>query len=1392
MSSSVGRNSLIMATGTAASRLTGQIRTILLAAAVGTTGLAANAYQAGAMIPQVVFTLVSGGIFNAVLVPQIVRTFKQEGAERKLNKLITFAVTLLLGMTLLMSAASPLLTRLYTDSGPDMTALTNAFTLWCMPQILFYGLYTVIGQILAASNRFGMYAWSSVGANIVSSIGFVAFIVLFGKADQQPLSFWTESRLALTAGAWTLGVAFQALILFLPLSRIGIRYRPVWGIKGIGLRSMGPVAAWSLGIVGVDQLTSIVNTRVINSAPAVAKALLGLSEFRVAGNATYQNAYTLYILPYSLIAVSVATAIFPKISRAIADHDLDTARFDLSDALRSVGLLMCFFTVAFIVMPTPITLALLPSISMHEARLIAGPLVMLAISLPMASAYLIIQRTFYAFEDGVRPFLFILLQAGLQVIVLVIGQRFISPIHWVDLLGASITIAYLIAFPVLVWMLRRRFGGRMDGRRILMSYAKSAIATAAALVGGLWMRIPAYALVGGLDQAQTMSRRWLGALTVCVVLTATITILYVGVLWLLRTDELVVLMQKVTHRVRPRRTNLPPHHTGGETLPSAAASLAPQGDEDGQPALSPVASTEVSELPITSVPDRTATVTGVAQPPTIPAGPRPEAVIDAAARPDPAVAASAIPMDRISGTSHTPIHGARHGVEGTMKPELGEIVINRYTLMTLIREEPGLQAWRAHDRVLSQDCQLFLVNDADALPQINDVASALVLSRNTNVTEVLQLRRHEGTMVIVTGLDHGDSLSAYLEHHIRPLEHEAIRSILGQSARTMQQLLLKGLRTPALSTDTLRLTAHGVELADIPISPLLAERSGAKPGIGTEQLAIRQLSSVLYAMLTNNPSTQRLEYAMADLPIDTPDELRLLCRRGLELEDDGQPAVPMVTLAEFTALLGEWTPFDRLRDRDFIQGLDDQGRPSIAFAQVGKNSDASQNTPVTPFDLDDTLLSTEAELTAREAAQAASIAATDGDTTDANAAGANAAGAATPGTAEANGIRSGLGASRAQIASWWERRKAENGQSDDDTSSDLGFRDIAAAEMAVIMSPTVPSNDDDLPFPEFPSTNATPAGADATGPAVFDFNTPHAATQPHAAPVAAPEAVEATGRIPVIDRSGRVVRPGEESLRALKAEQAQRDATLPPSFTPRPHESDGDYHGSDGQSTSTAPLFGGAMTKIIAIAVVAVVLVAALTLALRGLTNHGGGAGQNGTSQWPNANLDNVPFGDQTQNTTTDTKKTAKPTASPSATDKHEQASPSPSKPTVMTADKHSKKVPAPRVPTNTTPFDIDKQDFLTNPGGQRGYGYHMHLSQPQDVYRFVVKIRSSGGKGYLRANTTGDPNQGEQVAEFGFDASGTTDVKLSKTIKAQDFVLWVPVDSLPNNQLYINSVQFF
>ena len=339
MSSSVGRNSLIMASGTAASRVTGQIRTILLAWALGTTGYAANAYQAGSMIPQVIYTLVSGGIFNAVLVPQIVRTLKAKDAETKLNKLITLAITMLLAVTILMALCTPLLTKLYVNGSPETMALATSFTLWCMPQIFFYGLYTVVGQILAAKDHFTAYAWSSVGANIISCIGFGTFIALFGRATEHPLDFWTADKIALTAGTWTLGVAFQALVLFIPLTKIGLKYRPTFGLRGIGLRSMGPVAAWSVGIVVIDQLANIVITRTSTNAPMLAQQQFGINPLDVAGNASYQNAYTIYMLPYSLIAVSLATAIFPKISRAVADHNIAEARIDLSQALRNMDVL---------------------------------------------------------------------------------------------------------------------------------------------------------------------------------------------------------------------------------------------------------------------------------------------------------------------------------------------------------------------------------------------------------------------------------------------------------------------------------------------------------------------------------------------------------------------------------------------------------------------------------------------------------------------------------------------------------------------------------------------------------------------------------------------------------------------------------------------------------------------------------------------------------------------------------------------------------------------------------------------------------------------------------------------------------------------------------------------
>ncbi|MDK7191813.1 murein biosynthesis integral membrane protein MurJ [Bifidobacterium sp. UMB1197] len=546
---SVGRNSIIMASGTAASRITGQIRTILLAAALGTTGLAANAYQAGSMIPQLIYTLVSGGIFNAVLVPQIVKTLEKQDAKNRLNKLITFAIILLLGVTVLMAIATPVLTWLYVGTNPAMIALTNAFTLWCMPQIFFYGLYTVLGQVLAAKGKFAMYAWSSVAANIVSCTGFGVFIAIFGRASRQPAHFWNNTTMLLTAGFWTLGVAAQALVLFIPLKKIGLKYRPSFGISGIGLRSMGPVAGWSFAIVAVSQLSTMATTHITTSAPSIAEETLGLSQFDVAGNATFQNAYTMFILPYSLIAVSVATAVFPKISRAITNHDLATVRADLSSCLRSVSILMCFFSVAFIVIPMPISLALLPSISIKEAYLMADPLMMLSLGLPLSSAYLIIQRTFYAFEDGKHPFMFCAAQLLVELFIVFSCIQFLPANYWVGALAAAASVSYILTFPALVKMIRSRFNNNLDDKQLVVTHLKVLVASVVSIVVGILAREFIYKWISLDSPSLRGVNRWLLAIFVCAVITIVLAVVYISTLLLLKTGELASIINPVLKKI---------------------------------------------------------------------------------------------------------------------------------------------------------------------------------------------------------------------------------------------------------------------------------------------------------------------------------------------------------------------------------------------------------------------------------------------------------------------------------------------------------------------------------------------------------------------------------------------------------------------------------------------------------------------------------------------------------------------------------------------------------------------------------------------------------------------------------------------------------------------------
>src|SRR5690606_6022782 len=263
---SLGRTSIVMAAGTAASRLGGLVRNMMLVAAIGSVGSVAVTFDVANKLPNVMFAILAGGALNAVLVPQIVKAFRAHNAQERIDKLLTVSALGILVLTTVLTAAASWVVLAYTHGlSAEELALGTIFAYWCIPQLFFYGLYTLLGQVLNAREQFGPFMWAPVATNVVSVIGFGVLLLVFGGAPDlgiNDLDGWDTPRTVVLAGTATLGIVAQALVLLVPLLRSGFRWHLRLGLRGIGLRSAGSVAVWSLAAVVLEQAGILYLTRV--------------------------------------------------------------------------------------------------------------------------------------------------------------------------------------------------------------------------------------------------------------------------------------------------------------------------------------------------------------------------------------------------------------------------------------------------------------------------------------------------------------------------------------------------------------------------------------------------------------------------------------------------------------------------------------------------------------------------------------------------------------------------------------------------------------------------------------------------------------------------------------------------------------------------------------------------------------------------------------------------------------------------------------------------------------------------------------------------------------------------------------------------------------------------
>ncbi|MEY2954510.1 MAG: murein biosynthesis integral rane protein MurJ, partial [Actinomycetota bacterium] len=301
---SVAKSSLIMASGTVVSRALGFARAVLLAAMIGVTTNAADAFGVANQLPNNVWAIVAGGVLNAILVPQLVKARAHaDGGAGYINRLMTLAIVIFGGIAALATIAAPLLVSIYTSGwSASHLALATAFAYWCLPQLFFYGLYSMLGEVLNARSAFGPYMWAPVLNNVVSLAGMIAYILIFGldPTGKTTVAQWGYGQVTLLALSATLGVASQAIILFFAWRRIGLHFKPNFQWRGFGLAPALKAGSWTLAMVLVTQIAGIFQSSVASSA------VEGRTGTSVASVAASGIAWLIFMLPHSVGTVSLA------------------------------------------------------------------------------------------------------------------------------------------------------------------------------------------------------------------------------------------------------------------------------------------------------------------------------------------------------------------------------------------------------------------------------------------------------------------------------------------------------------------------------------------------------------------------------------------------------------------------------------------------------------------------------------------------------------------------------------------------------------------------------------------------------------------------------------------------------------------------------------------------------------------------------------------------------------------------------------------------------------------------------------------------------------------------------------------------------------------------------
>ncbi|WP_169732005.1 murein biosynthesis integral membrane protein MurJ [Glycomyces arizonensis] len=545
----LARSSLLMGAGSLVSRVTGFGRTVVISAAIG-AGLLGNSYTTAQYFPQMIYELVLGGVFASIILPLFVKAHKNDpdGGDAFAHRLLTLALLVLGAAALVVTLAAPLIAAAMAE--PVQQDLVTQLSYLMLPALMFYGLFAILSGVLNSREHFGAPMWVPIINNlVVIGVGAVFFLVytrdavpdandfLFMEADQV-----TTGMLLLLGGGTTAGVVIQVLFLAPALRRAGFRWRLRFDFGALPMAEIRRLAAWTLLFVAANQVAVMAVVKIANAAAGNAEA----DGPFVPGTTVYNNAYLMMMMAHGIVAVSVITALMPRMTRAADDKHWSDLTGHLSGGVRMASFLLVPISAAFIALHEPIGLAVFQwgAYDPEQALATGTALAVVGVILMPFSVSQLQIYAFYAQTDTRTVALF-----NLPVIAIRIGGYLLAfallPLEWVVVgLFAANGVSYLVSLLLSMSLLRKRLG-LLGMRKVALGLVRTT--TAAAIAGvAAWLGWLAWPDVAGEG-----TEAKLGQLAAAAVLGMALIAVYIVACMVLRVTEMSSL--KATVRAKLRR-----------------------------------------------------------------------------------------------------------------------------------------------------------------------------------------------------------------------------------------------------------------------------------------------------------------------------------------------------------------------------------------------------------------------------------------------------------------------------------------------------------------------------------------------------------------------------------------------------------------------------------------------------------------------------------------------------------------------------------------------------------------------------------------------------------------------------------------------------------------------